>query len=129
MSKSESENVDILRESIAYHNDPESRDRYLECYDETVRIHGADVDGLEELREFYRFVWDTIPDLTVTIEHAIADDDEVAVRYTWRGTHAETGDPVELDSGLTWYRFEDGKIVERWIARGTATAIADIVDP
>ena len=73
MSGPESENVEILRESIEYHNDPEIRDRYLECYDDEVRIHGADADGLEELQAFYRLVWDAIPDLTLTIENAIAD--------------------------------------------------------
>lgn len=123
------ENVEILRESIELHNDPETREQYLEDYSEDLVLHGADADGYEELAAFYEVVWETIPDLTVTIERAIADGDEVAVRYAWEGTHAVTGEEVSLESGLTWYRFEDGEIVERWVASGTGEAIQDILEP
>jgi predicted SnoaL-like aldol condensation-catalyzing enzyme len=123
------ENVEILRESIELHNDPETREQYLEDYSEDLVLHGADADGYEELAAFYEVVWETIPDLTVTIERAIADGDEVAVRYAWEGTHAVTGEDVSLESGLTWYRFEDGEIVERWVASGTGEAIQDILEP
>ena len=126
---SEHEHVEILERSIERHNDPERREQYLEDYSEDLTLHGADADGLEELEAFYRQVWEVIPDLTVTIERAIADGDEVAVRYSWEGTHAVTDEDVSLESGLTWYRFEDGKIAERWVASGTGGAIRDIVEP
>ncbi|MFD1514257.1 ester cyclase [Halomarina rubra] len=122
-------NLELLRESIAHHNDPETRDQYLDSYSEDLVLHGADADGLEELRAFYHTVWEAIPDLTVTIDNAVAEGDEVGARYSWSGTHAVTGEEVALDSGLTWYRFEDGKIVERWVAEGTGGAIRDIVTP
>ncbi|MWG36034.1 ester cyclase [Halomarina oriensis] len=122
-------NLETLRESIENHNDPETRDRYLDSYSDDLVLHGADVDGLAELRTFYHTVWEAIPDLTVTIENAIAEGDEVGARYSWSGTHAVTGEEVALDSGLTWYRFEDGEIVERWVAEGTGEAIRDIVAP
>ena len=125
----ESEHVQILRDSIEKHNDPDRRDEYLQDYSEDLDLHGADADSLEELEAFYRTVWQAIPDLEVTIERAIADGDEVAVRYSWSGTHAATGEEVALESGLTWYRFEDGEIAERWIASGTGGAIRDIVEP
>jgi predicted ester cyclase len=125
----EHEHVQILRESIEKHNDPDRRDEYLEDYSDDLVLHGADADSLDELEAFYRTVWQAIPDLEVTIERAIPDGDEVAVRYSWSGTHAATGEEVSLDSGLTWYRFEDGEIVERWVASGTGGAIRDIVEP
>ena len=77
----------------------------------------------------YRTVWEAIPDLTVSIGRAIADGDEVAVRYSWEGTHAATGEAVSLESGLTWYRFEAGEIVERWVPSGTGAAIRETLDP
>ena len=125
----EHEHVQTLRDSIQKHNDPDHRDEYLEDYSDDLVLHGADADGLDELETFYQTVWQAIPDLEVTIERAIADGDEVAVRYSWSGTHAATGEKVSLDSGLTWYRFEDGEIVERWVASGTGGAIRDIVEP
>ena len=123
------ENIAILRESIEKHNDPERRDQYLDDYSERLTLHGANAESFEELKAFYHTVWEAIPDLEVTIERAIADGDEVAVRYSWSGTHAATGEEVSLDSGLTWYRFEDGEIVERWVASGTGGAIRDIIEP
>jgi len=122
--------LEILRESVRHHNsdDPDAHDRYLEPYSEDVSVHGAEADGLDELRAFYEVVWSTVPDLEVTVENAVADSDEVALRYSWSGTHSATGEEVSLDSGLTWYRFDDGEIVERWVAEGTAKAIAEMLE-
>jgi len=120
---SETDNVQVLRDSIRRHNDPDRRDSYLDDYSEDIVVHGADVDGIEELRGFYRHIWEVLPDLTVTIEGVAPGGDEVAVRYSWEGTHAETGRTVALESGLTWYRFEDGEITERWIPSGVDEVI------
>lgn len=65
----------------------------------------------------------------MAIEGAIADGDEVAVRYSWEETRAVTGETVSPDSGLTWYRFEDGVVVEQRVASGTGEAIQDIIEP
>lgn len=126
---SEQENIETLRESVRLHNDPETRDQYLEDYSEDLSLHGTDADSYEELAAFYEQVWEAIPDLTVTLQNVIADGDEVAVRYSWEGTHAVTGEEISLESGLTWYRFEDDKIVERWVASGTGEAIRDLLEP
>lgn len=123
------ENIEILRESIELHNDPETRDQYLDDYSEDLALHGANAESYEELAAFYETVWEAIPDLKVTLNSVIAEGDEVAVRYSWEGTHAVTGEEVSLESGLTWYRFEDGKIVERWVASGTGGAIRDVIEP
>jgi len=127
---SENENLEILRGSVRGHNreDSEGREKYLEPYSEDITVHGAEADGLDELRDFYELVWNTVPDLEITVESSIADGDEVALRYSWEGTHAVTGEEVALESGLTWYRFEDGEIVERWVAEGTANAIVEMLE-
>jgi steroid delta-isomerase-like uncharacterized protein len=60
-------------------------------------------------------------DLHVTIEDLLAEGDEVAVRWTLRGTHdgelrggiPATGRRVEV-SGITISRIEKGKVVESW---------------
>jgi predicted ester cyclase len=127
---SERRNLEKLLESVEHHNrgDPEGHERYLEPYSEDVTVHGAEAEGLDELHAFYDFVWCTVPDLEITVEGAIADGEEVALRYSWKGTHAVTGDEVSLETGLTWYRFEDGKVVERWVAEGTAEAITETLE-
>ena len=68
------------------------------------------------------------PDLHVTIEDLIAEDDRVAVRACWQGTHSAKiqGVPpsrklVEF-TGMVFWRIVDGKIRERW-------ASVDILGP
>jgi predicted ester cyclase len=75
------------------------------------------VDGLTELVQGYR---SALADLSVTIEHQIADGDYVATRSTVRGRHdgelmgaPPTGREVEF-TNLTISRCRDGKIEEEW---------------
>jgi steroid delta-isomerase-like uncharacterized protein len=67
-----------------------------------------------------------VPDLHMTIESLIAEADQVAVRYTGRGTHLgdlmgipPTGNQIVLP-GIAMYRVAEGRIVAGW-------DIADIV--
>ncbi len=60
------------------------------------------------------------PDVRITVEEMIAEDDRIAFRSTMRGTHqgellglAPTGKQVEF-SLLDVIRIENGKFVEQW---------------
>jgi len=60
------------------------------------------------------------PDFRVTTESIIAEGDKVAIRWTVNATHlgslmgiAPSGRPVTF-TGMTIYRFADGKIAENW---------------
>lgn len=53
-----------------------------------------------------------IPDLHVTIEDIIAEDDKVVCRNVWRGTDVG-GRAIEF-KGIVIWRLAGGKIVERW---------------
>lgn len=62
-----------------------------------------------------------LPDLQVTIDEVLADDDQNAVvRWTFTGTHTGTVGPLTATgrkvefSGMTWLKFRDGQIVEGW---------------
>ncbi|WP_058046785.1 ester cyclase [Streptomyces roseifaciens] len=64
--------------------------------------------------------WREAFDFAFTLHSQIADGDEVATRWTWRGTHQgdfmghqPTGQEV-LMTGTTVFRFQDGKIAESW---------------
>ena len=82
-----------------------------------------DIRGYEQGRQFASTFFDAFPDINITVEDAIAEGDQVATRYTIRGTHRgeteefgpPTGRQMEL-RGITIQRFEDGKIVEQWEA-------------
>jgi predicted ester cyclase len=53
-----------------------------------------------------------IPDLQVTIEDLIAENDRVVCRNVWRGT-ARDGRTIEF-KGIVIWRLAGGSIVERW---------------
>ncbi len=60
------------------------------------------------------------PDLRFTLEELVGEDEIVAARYHWRGTHrgAFLGIPATgktiLVRGMDFYRLRDARIVEHW---------------
>lgn len=71
------------------------------------------IDMFAEMRSAF-------PDLKVTGEHLVADEDSVALAYTVTGTHRgdfqgipATGKTIQA-RGVQIARFVDGKMVERW---------------
>lgn len=76
--------------------------------------------GLEAFRRHAESVPRAFPDVRFDVQDLIAEDDRVMVRLVLSGTHEgpfmgidPTGESVSM-SGIVIYRFEDGKIVERW---------------
>jgi steroid delta-isomerase-like uncharacterized protein len=79
-----------------------------------------DVRDRETYKGFIAAVRAGMPDFHVTIEDMIAEGDKVASRWTASGTHQgelvgipPTGKQV-MWTGMTIYRFAEGKIVEAW---------------
>jgi len=81
----------------------------------------GDIQGYEQAKKFVSTYFQAIPDISITVEDAIAEGDQAVTRYTIRGTHQgeteefgpATGKQMEL-KGITIHRFENGKIVEEW---------------
>jgi len=57
----------------------------------------------------------TFPDVMVTVDAAIAEDDLVATVATWRGSHPPAGTHV-VGRTMHLFRFADGQIIEQWSA-------------
>ena len=77
--------------------------------------------GPEGFIKFFSMFRAAFPDLKVTVEHMVADDDNVAIAYTVTGTHLSdflgvptTGRRMISARGLQIARFQNGQIVERW---------------
>ena len=107
--------------------------------DFVVHFHGGreELHGLDEYREYMAETHEAFPDLTITFEDVVAEDDLVTVRYTGSGTHEgeyegiePTGETVDL-SGMRIVRVEDGKIAEAWGQRDDLGTLAqlDVVEP
>ena len=91
-----------------------------------VSIYGLSDDkdspmrGTSVFKAFHQNFRNAFPDIVVTVEDMLAEDDKVAARCLVRSTHlgdglgiAPTQKPVEL-TGILIVRIEDGKIVESW---------------
>lgn len=79
-----------------------------------------DVRDLETYKGFIATTRTGIPDFTVTLEDMVAEGDKVAGQWTAQGTHQgelfgipPTGRQATW-TGMTFYRFAGGKIVEAW---------------
>jgi len=81
---------------------------------------GKEVEGPAAFRAFHTQFREAFPDMAITIEDTIAEDDRVVARCSVRGKH--TGDslgfkatqaPIEF-TGIAIVRVKDGKLVEAW---------------
>ena len=76
--------------------------------------------GPEDVKQFLRQYREAFPELQITLEDQIAEDDKVVTRWSSLGTHrgefrgiAPTGNEVSL-TGMGIFRFSEGKVVESW---------------
>ena len=94
-------------------------DTIEEVFAPTVLLNGQPFarDGFRQIVATRRAAF---PDLRVTVEDQVADEDKVSTRRTWQGTHqgtyrgiAATGKRVTW-SQISIVRIVNGKIVEDW---------------
>jgi len=80
-----------------------------------VKLHGP-----EGFKPFFHSFYNTFPDINVTIDHILSENDLVATHCTVRGTHTGNGIGVEAThkpihiTGMGLCRIKDGKIFEAW---------------
>jgi predicted SnoaL-like aldol condensation-catalyzing enzyme len=80
--------------------------------------HGADVPpglppGPAGAIQYVGAALKKVPDMRVSIEDLIAEDDKVVVRNHWTGTDAASKQRLEF-SGIVIWRIANRQIVERW---------------
>ena len=80
--------------------------------------HGADVPpgmppGPEGAIRYVGAALKKVPDLRVSIEDLIAEDDKVVVRNHWTGADGTSNQRLEF-SGIVIWRIATRQIVERW---------------
>jgi len=80
--------------------------------------HGADVPpgtapGPAGAKQYVEGAYKRFPDIHVTIEDLVAENDKVVVRNHWTGTDAKNGQKIQF-RGIVIWRIQNRKIVERW---------------
>lgn len=125
-NKATQKNKAIVRryvEEVWTKRNPEALEEFYPSYD-LVGQEGPAEGGLPSLDaaiEYVSQVQAAFPDLSVTIEDMIAEEDRVAVRTTWRGTYEgepiggidPTNKTVTLSGNVIW-RIVKGKVVHMW---------------
>jgi len=89
---------------------------------ENIELHGSGIPpGLEVVEQWLAAFATAFPDGYTTIEDIVAEEDKVAARTTFDGTHhAElqgipaTGKTVSMP-GMAIFRLDNGKITEGWL--------------
>lgn len=79
-----------------------------------------EIRGIDGYTEYLEGLYDAFPDMTVSFEEVVAEDDMIAVRYTGSGTHEgtykgiePTGEEVHI-TGQRMARVGADGIVEVW---------------
>ena len=69
--------------------------------------------GPEGMRQAFAGLHEEFPDIQVEIESMVAEGDLVAVRLTFSGTHAPTGQRAAWPE-MVFTRFSEGRAAESW---------------
>lgn len=80
--------------------------------------HGSDVPanmppGPAGAKAYVGSALQKFPDLQVTVEDIVAENDRVVVRNTWRATEPKSGKVIRF-SGIVIWRIAHRQLVERW---------------
>ena len=76
---------------------------------------GGRPTGIEGDEKMMRGMYETMPDLKLTIEDMIAEGDKVVCRNIWRWTDKSSGKKMQFHGFVMW-RFDGERIAERWAA-------------
>jgi steroid delta-isomerase-like uncharacterized protein len=116
------DNKELLRSAAKAFNKVEDRSGWISLHEESVQAHGLGPAPMDKagMKSFYGALWGAFPDLTIDIDELVGEGDKVVWRITASGTHhgtfqgvPATGRSVKFGAHYT-FRFENGKIVERW---------------
>jgi steroid delta-isomerase-like uncharacterized protein len=87
------------------------------CVDHEMPGGGRGPDALKQVTAMFRSAF---PDFKMTMDDAIVDGNQIAVRFTATGTHQgefagvpATGKSITMN-GIDILRFENGMVVEHW---------------
>ena len=110
------ENKAVQRRIIDEVINQKSLDSADELFSEEHELHPETPGvgrGPEGMKRAFAGLHEEFPDIHVEIESMVAEGDMVAIRLTFRGTHAPTGQRATWPE-MVFARFSEGKAVESW---------------
>lgn len=74
---------------------------------------GGTPAGTQGDEEMMRHMYQSMPDLRITVQDIVAEDDRVVCRNVWHWKDPETQKRMQFHGFVQW-RFEENRIAERW---------------
>lgn len=121
VAQANKEIVRRFRSTVIEPHDPDAADEIL-ADDYTVHMVGMPeaVHGRDAWKALIASYFRAFPDLALAIEDEVAEDDRVAMRLVWSGTHraeflgvAASGRAVRVSSSV-FFRVIDGRVETEW---------------
>ena len=109
-------NKDVQRRIIDEVINQKNLDLADELFSEDHELHPLALGvgrGPEGMKRAFAGLHEEFPDVHVEIESIVAEGDMVAVRLTFSGTHAPSGERATWPE-MVFARFSEGKAVESW---------------
>jgi predicted SnoaL-like aldol condensation-catalyzing enzyme len=110
------ENKAAMRRIIEQVINEKNLDAAYELFAEEHELH-PETPGIgrggEGMKRAFAGLHEQFPDVRVAIESMVAEDDMVAVRLTYSGTDAASGERATWPE-MVFTRFAEGKAVESW---------------
>ena len=115
---------EVVKKLADTFNDPQKRESsYFDFYDDSLTIYGFPPNlqpNKEGFKQFIYLLWKAFPDIIITFEDIIIEENKVACRYNLTGTHKDEFmdlKPTDKEftiNGMTVFYFHDTKCIERW---------------
>lgn len=123
LTPAEERNLRAVTDVLQYWN-TQDIEGMLAFYDDDITWTNVALEetyrGKDEVRAFLRMLFTAIPDLNFEVTHKFVRDNQVAERWTIRGTHLgpfmgipATSKPLEIP-GIGMVQMRDGKFVNDW---------------
>jgi steroid delta-isomerase-like uncharacterized protein len=116
------QNKTILMQGAGAFNNRTDRSGWFEIHDPSVVAYGLAPEPLDfaGLERFYAGLWSGFPDLHITVDDLIGEEEKVAWRLSVSGTHRgefrgvpPTGTEVRFAAHYV-FQFRNQRIIRRW---------------
>ncbi len=119
------ENKTLVQRMVDVVQNQHQLDRIADFFEPNFVNHldhdaAAPLNSIEKAQQVFTQMFAAFPDLRVTIQHQVAEDDTVMTHKLFQGTHlgafmgvAPSGKPITFGV-IDILRVENGKIVEHW---------------
>ena len=103
--------------------------------DAVASMEGRTVNGPVDFKDVRRTLMHVFPDLRMTVDDAIEQEEKVAVRWSATATHRGEGLGVPPTNrrvsfrGMTWLEVRDGRIVRGWDSWNLGALLAELQGP